>query len=78
MKSKSLSKDFTTGNIPRQLFWFKLAFCSNRPETPYEVYWNYEAGVNSSLKRKQWRRLNYQHKNNGKLRHMKKRKLKDL
>lgn len=40
-------------------------FCSNRPETPYEVYWNHEAEINSSLERKKWRRSNYQHKKAG-------------
>ncbi len=29
MKSKTLSKDFTTGNIPRQLFWFMLPFMAS-------------------------------------------------
>lgn len=29
MKSKTLSKDFTTGNIPRQLIWFTLPFMAS-------------------------------------------------
>lgn len=29
MKSKNLSKDFTTGNIPRQLLWFTLPFMAS-------------------------------------------------
>ena len=55
----------------------KCPLCSTRPQTPYEVYWNYEAGVNSSLERKQWRRFNYQHKQDGARRHVNKYKWKE-
>ena len=40
-------------------------FCSNRPETPYEVYWLEYTQASSAGNRKHWRRLNYQHKKAG-------------
>lgn len=52
-------------------------FCSDRPDTPYEVYWNYREKPMDALERKNWRRDNYAHKENGKSRHLKKYKRKD-
>jgi len=48
-------------------------FCSNRPDTPYEVYWNEREKIFSDgLRRKRWRQDNYSHKENGKNRNEKK------
>lgn len=44
-------------------------FCSGRPKTPYEVYWNTDFEINSSANRKYWRCSNYQHKKQGEIKH---------
>lgn len=46
-------------------------FCSGRPDTPYEVYWNEKESPSDALARKRWRQDNYFHKENGRLRHEK-------
>lgn len=47
----------------------KCPFCSNRPQTPYEVYWSIDRELDSAIQKKNWRRLNYQHKKNGERKH---------
>ncbi|MDO5156975.1 MAG: hypothetical protein Q4D51_13535 [Eubacteriales bacterium] len=44
-------------------------YCSGRPATPYEVYWNTDFEAGSSQMRKMWRRDNYSHKMKGVRRH---------
>lgn len=46
-------------------------FCSGRPDTPYEVYWNEKENPSNALSRKRWRQDNYMHKELGKERHEK-------
>lgn len=49
------------------------SFCAGRPETPYEVYWREKESPSDYSEIKKWRRDNYSHKENGKLKHEKKR-----
>ena len=49
------------------------SFCVGRPETPYEVYWREKESPSDYSEIKKWRRDNYSHKENGKLKHEKKR-----
>lgn len=49
------------------------SFCACRPETPYEVYWREKESPSDYSEIKKWRRDNYSHKENGKLKHEKKR-----
>ena len=45
-------------------------FCNNRPDTPYEIYWKAkEEPAGDALHRKKWRQQNYQHKEDGRIRH---------
>lgn len=39
----------------------KCPYCVNRPETPYEVFWNTDFQTGAG-ERKMWRRKNYEHK----------------
>lgn len=41
-------------------------YCKDRPETPYEAYWNLSIG--NAHERKMWRRNNYYHKKVGEIR----------
>lgn len=47
-------------------------YCAERPDTPSEAFFR-ESDRYRIPYRKEWLRLNYQHKNDGKLRHEKKR-----
>ena len=49
-------------------------YCSNRPQTPYEVYWSFDMEKSSTMRRKNWRRSNYQHKMDGEKRHSERRR----
>ena len=53
-------------------------FCAGRPETPYEVYWREKESPSDAAAIKRWRRDNYAHKENGRLRHEKKDKLRNF
>ena len=44
-------------------------FCSRRPQTPYEAYFLAEPEIAGAGERKLWRRMNYQHKTDGKRKH---------
>lgn len=48
-------------------------YCSARPQTPMEAYALIDLEVGSAGEKKMWRRRNYQHKTDGKMRHQKKR-----
>ena len=54
------------------------SFCARRPETPYEVYWREKESPADAAAIKSWRRDNYTHKENGRLRHEKKDKLRNF
>lgn len=47
-------------------------YCSNRPSTPSQAL-NFE--LKKDISNKDWRRQNYQHKNNGNLRHIRRKLL---
>ena len=47
----------------------ECSYCSNRPKTPYEVYWNENVETNNISGQKMWRRSNYQHKKDGEIKH---------
>lgn len=49
-------------------------YCSNRPRTPYEACFLAELGIVGAGGKKMWRRMNYQHKTAGKMKHQKRRK----
>lgn len=44
-------------------------YCSNRPQTPYEVYYFSDSYKNNAFYRKYWRCCNYQHKKYGEIKH---------
>ncbi len=44
-------------------------FCKFRPDTPYEVCWKEKESPSDGLIRKMWRQDNYQHKEDGRIRH---------
>jgi len=44
-------------------------FCSMRPPTPYEAYWQNDIEAGSASIKKRWRCDNYQHKTNGMVKH---------
>ncbi len=50
-------------------------YCNNRPQTPYEVYYFSDISPNNATQKKNWRRQNYQHKTNEKIKHNTKKKL---
>ena len=48
------------------------SFCASRPDSPYEVYWRYyedQGTLPDARQRKDWRRDNYAHKEDGRMRH---------
>lgn len=44
-------------------------YCSQRPETAAEAFFMIDVEAGSAGTKKQWRRNNYQHKTNGRIRH---------
>lgn len=56
----------------------KCPFCSTRPKTPYEVYWEMDTERGSALWRKNWRCSNYHRKKDGERKHADKIKLRKI
>ena len=65
------ARDFSRVRLHNKCEDDNCPFCSGRPDTPYEVYWNEKESPSDSLARKRWRQDNYFHKENGRLRHEK-------